>query len=550
MMDIYGFEYDLKNELTDCQQGTKDAIHKFLLYRLSAKAKNFDCDRCAYIKNVYAQLWGFDNSLSGSYQNIAVGDKQILMGMETMNSFFTTFAWALNKWCLKDIKKEIGIEVVESDSVEKLYENYDVLKAIMEKHFSKQIMDSFLLFAQLTHTIGNMILVPKDVAPYTGSGSFNMARSSRWNDYFDLSLLWLYNNDEENWTKETFLAYAKKFYLMDYITPNGKVIPLVRTHKKILKGDFDEESRPESKRELLELLNNINNRISHRGKLMHAKLLGDEATCNAILQRPVANSKAAVKVSISPKNKRKRKKLNNFRKYRVTTEIDNHARTIFWSSLAVNMILAILLLPYTMFACITIFSLTLFGLIGILVAPILNVYGAYYLSKRRKRKYIEAKTVPTIETLEAISRVDFSLKSILSMIILEAVFVAIVYFIVRAEGITSWFQAFMAFLFGGMVVLLPLLCYYIRYGMRTRCKNCKCFFTLKMVRRIHSKPKEVLKKGVEEVITDAYDINTGEYREVVTYRDTLVKGSETEYEETYKCRWCNCRFVSFYTIKR
>ncbi len=146
----------------------------------------------------------------------------------------------------------------------------------MIKKLSKPIVDKFILFAQLTHTIGNFVLIPKKIEPYIPEDkTVNMVRASVWKDYFDLSLLWFMNNQELVWTDETLEVYFDKFMLQSYA--QGRCIfPLMPAHEEILKGDYELESRPKTKKELAVLLDNINNRIIQRGKLMYSKLTGDK----------------------------------------------------------------------------------------------------------------------------------------------------------------------------------------------------------------------------------------------------------------------------------
>ena len=270
-MYVQSYDYDLKNELAQLKQCQEDDLYKFLLYK--ANESSFDCDRCDYVKGVYHRLWGWDNNSSENFQRISIDGKEVLMGMDTMNSFWKTFEWALSKWCMEDIKAEFGISKVTTKHAGMFCENYNVLKRIMIKNLSKEIVEQFLRFAKLTHTIGNMILVPKKVEPYTqGIQTFNTARASKWDDYFDLSLIWLFQNEDRYFTKSVACEYAEQFLLSDYISEDYEIIPLIKSHERIISGNYELEKRPLVKSELLELLKAMNNRIIHRGQLMYAKL--------------------------------------------------------------------------------------------------------------------------------------------------------------------------------------------------------------------------------------------------------------------------------------
>lgn len=266
------YDYDLKNELKQCKKSKVDNLYKFLLYK--SDTSPFDCDRCDYAKLVYNKLWGFDNKIRDSFQYINVGNQNILMGMDTMNSFWITFAWALNNWCLNDIKKVLGISYVVTSSASILLSNYKQLKKIIIKNLSEDIFNKFNTFAGLTHTIGNLTLVPKKVNPFTKERqSFNQARASAWNDYFDLSMIWLRKSTD--WDQNTLKLYTEKFELEDYLTSDLHINPLVSSHIPIIQGNETLESRPKTIEELSQLLDNINYRIVKRGKLLYSKLVGN-----------------------------------------------------------------------------------------------------------------------------------------------------------------------------------------------------------------------------------------------------------------------------------
>lgn len=283
------YDYDLKNELEQCRNINGDNLYKFLLYKADTSA--FDCDRCDYAKAVYNKLWGFDNKIKDSFQYIIVGNQNILMGMDTINSFWITFSWALNNWCLNDIKKTFGISYVVTSSASILLSDYKRLKKIIIKNLSEDIFNKFNCFAGLTHTIGNLTLVPKKVNPFTKEKqSFNQARASAWNDYFDLSMIWLCKNTDLD--KNTLQAYTEKFQLTDYLTSDLKINPLINSHIPIIQGKYSLESRPETLEELSQLLDNINSRIVRRGKLLYSELVDDYNTeyKTATLKNELENS--------------------------------------------------------------------------------------------------------------------------------------------------------------------------------------------------------------------------------------------------------------------
>lgn len=548
-MDLENFDYDLKNEFAPCRIVAKDNIHQFLRYKLLAGEQNFDCDRCDYMKNVYSQLWGYNDSLSGNYQQISVGNRKITMGPDTMNSFFTTFTWALNRWCIKDIKKELGIECVSLNHIRTLYDNYDVLKAIMEKNFSKKAMDNFMLFAQLTHTIGNMVLVPRNVAPYTGKNTFNMERSSKWNDYFDLSLIWLYNNDEEDWTKETFLAYKEQFFLFDYIGTNGRVMPLIKAHKSILKGNFDEDGRPQTKKELIELLDNIINRITYRGKMMRAKLIGDEITFESMLADLKRKRRPSVNIAVSRNNKKKREKLQDKVIYSNDAVKCRNANKVFWQSFLISFGWMIAFFPVILAIGLSLCGMNWFLMLLVVIAiPIGYIVVAKRIATRRKNIYWLAPNRMRGSKGIHIKSVDVPKRGMIRVAIIEVIVGTIICIVSSRQGTPLDFESFLFYYLLVSAFMFPWFVYFVRYGVKTKCHHCKCFYTIKRVSRNAIAKEDVLVKSEEEVLTEGIDYDTGEVREVITYQEQMVPGTRVTYVEIYKCKWCNATFSARYSI--
>ena len=163
-----------------------------------------------------------------------------------------------------------------------LLDNYPELKRILIKNLSKEIYDELNKFALLTHTIGNFTLIPKTIKSHTGKQSFNQARASKFNDYFNLSLEWLLNNDDEVWRKDVVNEYFDTFLIRGlYIDKYNKIIPFNETQSKILKERAKIDNRPQSKEDLLLLIKNINDVIIIRGTKMKS-MLEDEVVDNLV----------------------------------------------------------------------------------------------------------------------------------------------------------------------------------------------------------------------------------------------------------------------------
>ncbi|MGN0484793.1 MAG: hypothetical protein ACI4HI_14700 [Lachnospiraceae bacterium] len=272
-MNLKNADYDFKDQVETFRNCGNDHLYKFLVYK--SDTSPFDCDRSEYAKEIYQCLWGFDPE-GYNFQNITVGNKSILMGMDTINSFWTTFAWSLNRWCKNDLQKYFGISYVNANSIPYFLQNYGALVQIIRNNLSEEIYQMFQAFAKLTHTLGNFTLVPKKVQPHIPERqSFNQARASKWNDYFDLSLLWLQSNTDPDWGEETFRAYIDRFFLNGYVTQQYQIVGFTSTHQQILSGNQNLDNRPQTKQELLQYLQVVCSLIQQRGNRMYQILCGN-----------------------------------------------------------------------------------------------------------------------------------------------------------------------------------------------------------------------------------------------------------------------------------
>lgn len=521
-MVFKSYDYDLKNEIEEYKQSGADDLYKFLLYKSSAVEMNFDCDRCAYAKSVYHKLWGFDNSINTNFQNIHVGNQLILMGMDTMNSFWTTFAWCLNKWCREDIHRDFGITNVTANSAKDLLDNYAAFKKIIIKNLSKEIFDKFVLFAKLTHTIGNLVLVPKKIEPYTHEKqTFNMARASKWNDYFDLSLQWILRNDEQSWNEETVNMYFDIFELRDYVTENNKIIPLIESHKKIINGVENIESRPQDKLEIVQFLDNINNRIIKRGNILYTKLNNTES-----LKQEIRHIEQDTKTD-SRKNEVKSQ----------SSEYNSQAKKIFVKNLIFHIVCVTILFPIIALMQAAFFTLESLSALIVLIIVLLIEYGAfiflaYWLANRKKCKYLKARSIVSSNGKMKIKRIIRIKKS--------TVISLIVWIVWMAFGITTYFDEMSNLTNGFMKVYIiymmicfaaiPFIIVYLRYGIKLRCRECKFFYMLK---------KERLEKYSEDNISiKVINENKNSYGEVTSTREQYVPGTRVYYRQYYRCKLC------------
>ena len=130
-------------------------------------------------------------------------------------------------------------------------------------------------FAKLTHSIGNLILVPK---------GFNSSRYCPHLDYWDLSLNSLkkiFIEEESNcfseYTVKSIKSYMSDYYswesfinthyLNDYVDENYNVIPFWKNHFERIK--------PVTREEIIMFLEQVNISIENRGKKILSRIEGN-----------------------------------------------------------------------------------------------------------------------------------------------------------------------------------------------------------------------------------------------------------------------------------
>ena len=135
--------------------------------------------------------------------------------------------------------------------------------------------DNIITFAQLTHTMGNMVLVPAGYNGHRGTKDY-------LKDYFDLSLDNLvhswdgnkYLGEKYEDRQRNFKKYINIFFLWDYVDKSYNILPLCESHRKKL-GMGEKCSvdfvLPE-KSEIDYMCIEINNRIKRRCLFMNAML--------------------------------------------------------------------------------------------------------------------------------------------------------------------------------------------------------------------------------------------------------------------------------------
>lgn len=204
------------NEFPYVCSGT--SLEQFWRYKRADKeykGKKFDCDNsnatCDMTFELYRCLWGWpDGLMSKTCEENRQAQGRLstwgerVFGGDTMNSVATTLG-------------------------------------LYRKAFPERDPESvFSAFAQLTHCIGNFILVPY---------GFNRGRYGKTNDFWDASLTWLQRDGFQSLRPEDFTRYINFFYLWDYVSldRNGdyQVKPLFGGQERLSNENLWAEIKPE-----------------------------------------------------------------------------------------------------------------------------------------------------------------------------------------------------------------------------------------------------------------------------------------------------------------
>lgn len=276
------------------------ALTNFLAYKGLPALCGFDCDGTIshdhnkqgyyswFMREIYRTLWNwqdlyetdekeFKNMMVKRFAKSCFEDME--MGPDTMNSFWITFcAYLISfyddtyKWN-GNFKNTFLFKTGENGEQRKrAIRLKSDIKNRVETRINNKNIDRF---AQLTHTIGNMVLVPAGYNGYRGTKYY-------LKDYFDLSLCnllhnsWDSNNylvkkDEERQWK--FRKYINTFFLWDYVDETYDVKPLCESHKeKMLEKTLNGTNVLPAENEIDDLCIEINRRIERRSCFMLAML--------------------------------------------------------------------------------------------------------------------------------------------------------------------------------------------------------------------------------------------------------------------------------------
>lgn len=244
---------------------------KFCLHSLNTYGDIPDCDgsdgRNALTLDVYKKLWNWEK---GYYSSGVISTPNFHgeFGGDTMNSMQTTFnvlmGYALSKSENSNLSQYQKNNYSFMDCLQ-IYCNYP-----KELLFELQKEPYFIRFADLYHTIGNMVLVPR---------RFNSGRYGKTFDFWDSSLVWLKNDgfaygNQLLFDKRNFTKYINYFYLWDYVeSVNGeyRVKPLFNSHSNIENGNVYNSlpwTNISNEQDLKQFLKNACENISKRGSFM------------------------------------------------------------------------------------------------------------------------------------------------------------------------------------------------------------------------------------------------------------------------------------------
>lgn len=298
--------FDLKEQFNEelwCQQHSivnhGSAVANFLAYKGLPEFCDFDCDGtvgddyykqgyCSWLmREIYRTLWNWQDycqSDEDKFMNMPIkrfaescyGDMQ--MGPETMNSFWITFSRYLTSFFNETYKwrNTFLFRYGENGSQEK--RALRLMQDIESGRENRIDNENIMTFAHMTHTIGNMLLVPAGYNGYRGTKSY-------LKDYFDLSLDNLVNSwdgnsylgTEDKDRQQKFKKYINTFFLYDYVNKvdeTYQVLPLCESHgqKLMMKEKQNSQYVLPEKSEIDHLCSEINNCIKRRGLFMAAML--------------------------------------------------------------------------------------------------------------------------------------------------------------------------------------------------------------------------------------------------------------------------------------
>ncbi|MCI2169974.1 hypothetical protein [Schleiferilactobacillus perolens] len=222
-------------------QNESDPIQRiFMWYRLPKK-ESPETEQTELAKAIYTVAFGVDRKQLG-----------IGFSMDVMNSFWTTYQWA--------ILKRYGISFVKSIEFGNEHDTSDPADHSLRNEYSdySAVNDLFKPFAAAEHTIGNFVLV---------SRGFNNGRGNY--DYWDLGM-WLIKTFLDYVESSAWEGYVDKLFLQPFVTDTYEVAEFWEDHfdeSESIKPDGGEDKQKTSQL-ISQWLNHTYLSIEERGKFI------------------------------------------------------------------------------------------------------------------------------------------------------------------------------------------------------------------------------------------------------------------------------------------
>ena len=283
--------YDFKMEVIE-NSGCKDSVTLMEEYKTGKGTE--DCDRCNLTLEIYKELgWIIraccDEDYVYAQTNIMQGNQRAFPNVrfDTINSFSTLYRCALavyypdefefvfNNNGALSVKECASYAYVSNNRIGALIDEYKVVEKALP------YMQEFF---QLTHSIGNFMIVPGYKQPYSNA----KALCDEIKDFMDLFLLKLFTDGEEGkisykqYNGEEFVVYdCVKNKWRDWLKENIELLCLQDYFQMknvdikplpLYEGHSFKCTLPTSKETLKECIEEINKRIKVRGLRMIMKI--------------------------------------------------------------------------------------------------------------------------------------------------------------------------------------------------------------------------------------------------------------------------------------
>ena len=277
-------------------------LANFLQYKGLPKFCDFDCDgtvRKDYLRQgyyswfpreIYRTLWNWQDlcrvrGVPFQYATIrqfagSCYDDEIVMGPDTMNSFWITFSLYLishygDTYRWNNFRNTVFFREGENG---RQRDRADRIRELVEADENYIASEPLRKFAGLTHTVGNLSLVPAGYNGYRGT-------QPCMKDYFDLSLENLlhvrdgkcYLGEDAGVRRKNFVRYVNAFFLWDYVDKRYETLPLCASHAAQMKaqrrtGKLEARGVLPCVEEIDGLCGAINEKIRRRGLFVVAML--------------------------------------------------------------------------------------------------------------------------------------------------------------------------------------------------------------------------------------------------------------------------------------